>query len=147
MFDLETAIGEWKKGFRKYESFEDGFIADMEQHLRYAFAALLAEGIDEREAFQKAVGQVGTAERLASEYQKNRELALDRRAPWRPGRFMPALLWNYLKVALRTFRRHRGYSFINVAGLALGMTSAILILLWVLDELIPLFLNCFVSLS
>jgi predicted permease len=42
---------------------------------------------------------------------------------------------NYLKVALRNIVRHRGYSIINVAGLAIGMACALLILLWIQDEL------------
>jgi putative ABC transport system permease protein len=42
---------------------------------------------------------------------------------------------NYLKVAFRNIRRHKGYSFINIAGLAIGMACCILILLWVQDEL------------
>jgi len=42
---------------------------------------------------------------------------------------------NYLKVFSRNFRRHRGYSSINLAGLALGMSCCLLISLWVLDEL------------
>jgi putative ABC transport system permease protein len=42
---------------------------------------------------------------------------------------------NYLKVALRNIKRQTGYSLINVAGLAIGMTCCILILLWVQDEL------------
>jgi len=42
---------------------------------------------------------------------------------------------NYLKIALRNIKRHRGYSFINITGLAIGMTCTILILLWVQDEL------------
>ena len=41
---------------------------------------------------------------------------------------------NYLKTAIRNLLRHKGFSFINIAGLALGMASCILILLWVLDE-------------
>jgi predicted permease len=41
---------------------------------------------------------------------------------------------NYLKIALRNFKRHKGYSFLNVAGLAFGMACSILILLWVRDE-------------
>lgn len=52
-----------------------------------------------------------------------------------------SLLWsmimfkNYLKVALRNLRKHKGYSIINIAGLAAGMAVCILILLWVQDEL------------
>lgn len=45
------------------------------------------------------------------------------------------MLKNYLKTALRNILRHKGYSFINIAGLALGMACCILILLWVKDEL------------
>jgi putative ABC transport system permease protein len=46
-----------------------------------------------------------------------------------------AMLKNYFKIALRNIRRHKGYSFINIAGLAIGMACAILILLWIQDEL------------
>ena len=42
---------------------------------------------------------------------------------------------NYLKIALRNIKRHKGYSFITITGLAIGMTCTILILLWVQDEL------------
>ncbi len=42
---------------------------------------------------------------------------------------------NYLKVALRNIKKYKAYSFINMAGLAIGMACCILILLWVQDEL------------
>jgi putative ABC transport system permease protein len=45
------------------------------------------------------------------------------------------MFFNYLKVAIRTIRRYKGYSLINMAGLAIGMTVAGLIMLWVFDEL------------
>ncbi|MCK4815682.1 ABC transporter permease, partial [bacterium] len=45
------------------------------------------------------------------------------------------MLKNYLKIALRNIKRHKGYSFINIVGLAIGMACCILILLWVQDEL------------
>jgi len=41
---------------------------------------------------------------------------------------------NYVLIALRNIKRHRGYSFINLAGLAMGMACCILILVWVRDE-------------
>ncbi len=45
------------------------------------------------------------------------------------------MLKNYSKVALRSIRRHKGYSLINITGLAIGMACCVLILLWVQDEL------------
>ena len=38
---------------------------------------------------------------------------------------------NYLKIAFRNLVKHKGISFINVFGLAVGITCAILIFLWV----------------
>lgn len=40
-----------------------------------------------------------------------------------------------LKIALRNLRKHRIYSIINIAGLAVGMAVTILILLWVRHEI------------
>lgn len=45
------------------------------------------------------------------------------------------MLKNYLIISFRYLKRHKGYSFINISGLAIGMSCAILILLWVQDEL------------
>jgi putative ABC transport system permease protein len=45
------------------------------------------------------------------------------------------MLKNYLKIALRNLKRHKGYSFINIAGLAIGITACLLLFLWVQDEL------------
>src|SRR6185437_15080179 len=42
---------------------------------------------------------------------------------------------NYLVTALRAMARHRLYSFINIAGLAVGLTSIIFVILFVRDEL------------
>jgi putative ABC transport system permease protein len=42
---------------------------------------------------------------------------------------------NYLTMTVRIFRKHKVYSFINIAGLSLGMAVCILILLWVRFEL------------
>ncbi len=42
---------------------------------------------------------------------------------------------NYFKVAFRNFKRNKGFSFINISGLAIGMASATLILLWIQNEM------------
>jgi putative ABC transport system permease protein len=46
----------------------------------------------------------------------------------------PAMLKNFFKVAMRNLWRHKGYSFLNIFGLAMGMTCSLLILLWIRDE-------------
>ena len=45
------------------------------------------------------------------------------------------MLRSYIRIAWRNFRRNKGYSFINIAGLAAGMAIALLIGLWITDEL------------
>ena len=45
------------------------------------------------------------------------------------------MIKNYLKIAFRNLVKHKGYSFINIAGLATGMAVAMLIGLWMYDEL------------
>ena len=42
---------------------------------------------------------------------------------------------NYLKIAWRNLKKNKGYSAINIGGLALGMAVTLLIGLWVVDEL------------
>jgi len=42
---------------------------------------------------------------------------------------------NYMKIAFRNMKRHKGYAFIRVLGLAVGMACCILILLYVRYEL------------
>jgi putative ABC transport system permease protein len=45
------------------------------------------------------------------------------------------MIRNYLKIAFRNLVKNKVYSFINIAGLATGMAVAMLIGLWVYDEL------------
>ncbi|HKO82307.1 MAG TPA: ABC transporter permease [Chitinophagaceae bacterium] len=45
------------------------------------------------------------------------------------------MLKNYLKIAWRNLKKNKMYSFINIGGLAVGMAVAMLIGLWVWDEL------------
>ncbi|MBN1271108.1 MAG: ABC transporter permease [Candidatus Aminicenantes bacterium] len=59
---------------------------------------------------------------------------------------LPLFLWdylywsmemfkNYLKIAFRNLKRQKGFSLINISGLAIGMACCLLILLYVSDEL------------
>ena len=45
------------------------------------------------------------------------------------------MLENYLKISFRSMKRHKGYAFMNISGLAVGMACCILIMLYVQYEL------------
>ena len=48
--------------------------------------------------------------------------------------FGGSMLRNYLVIALRNVRKHKGYAVLNISGLALGIACFLLILLYVQDE-------------
>ena len=45
------------------------------------------------------------------------------------------MIKNYLKIALRNFQKHKGYSFLNIAGFSIGMACCLLILIYIRHEL------------
>ncbi|HBX67598.1 MAG TPA: hypothetical protein DEG32_16110, partial [Balneolaceae bacterium] len=45
------------------------------------------------------------------------------------------MLKNYIRIALRNIQKHKGYSAINISGLAIGMACCLLILVYVRHEL------------
>lgn len=45
------------------------------------------------------------------------------------------MIWNYITISFRKFTRQKFYSLLNILGLASGMATVILILLYVMDEL------------
>ncbi|MFC1556197.1 ABC transporter permease [candidate division KSB1 bacterium] len=45
------------------------------------------------------------------------------------------MIRNYLKVAFRNIKRHKGYSFINISGLAVSMACCMIIIIFVQNDL------------
>ena len=135
MFDLEKAIRQWRKTLKKNQAFEDGYAVELESHLRDEFESQCKKGVPEEEAFQKSLEEIGHEDKIGAEYFKTDTRSFSGRPPWNPSHLVPVLVFNYLKVAFRRIRRHKGHSFINIAGLAVGMAACILILIWVQDEL------------
>lgn len=86
-------------------------------------------------------------ERMATIGQRRADflLALDILLLFRPGIIRPAeghhnlnqygMIKSYLKTGWRTMLRNKGYSAINIGGLATGMAVTILIAMWIYDEL------------
>ena len=135
MFEIERAIKRWRKDFYANEAFEDGHIEELESHLRDEIEKLIDSGADHKEAFEKAVLTIGVHESMGAEFYKTHTERLSGRPPWQAPRFMPALIWNYLKVTLRKMRQKKAYSAINIVGLATGIACCLFILLYVLFEL------------
>jgi putative ABC transport system permease protein len=48
--------------------------------------------------------------------------------------FHPTMIRNYLKIAFRNLVKNKAYSAINIGGLAVGMAVAMLIGIWITDE-------------
>src|SRR5215211_4240051 len=62
------------------------------------------------------------------------ELRLTTRTEERIIKVFVFIVQNFLKIAFRNLLRSKGFSAINILGLAIGMASAILILLWIQNE-------------
>src|ERR1700748_1753797 len=45
------------------------------------------------------------------------------------------MIRNYIKMAVRSLMKNKGFTFINVFGLALGLATCLLIVFYVFDEL------------
>ncbi len=135
MFNLENAIRSWKKELGKNQSLEDTYIAELEAVLRDEVADLVREGMSEEDAFRRSSTEMGETRCIGNEFSKVRPPRRNRGGKAKSLLFGSSLPWNYIKIALRKIKRQKGYSFINIAGLAVGLACCILMMLWVRDEL------------
>jgi putative ABC transport system permease protein len=134
MFDLNRAIHEWANRLRRNETMDESDLAEIEAHFRDEVDRQMAAGLDPEAAFHAAAALSEPAEDLGREYGRLR--FHQKRYPlWHPARLMPALAWNYFKVAVRKFKRQKAYAFINWAGLTVGILCALAILLVIHYEL------------
>jgi len=109
--------------------------------LKILCAPHLAEEIqgDLEEEFNYQVEQRGLT-KARIDYIRNvigfiRPFALKRKKSSTQSPFIPmSMLKHHFTVALRNFARQKAFSFINLTGLALGMTCCVFILLWIKDE-------------
>jgi putative ABC transport system permease protein len=134
MFDLETAIREWKKTLAANPGLEDGQRAELETCLRDEIADLVRRGLSPEEAFRQVSTGMGNADDIGFEFFKvyaKRRFGLP---SWKRTGFTPALVWSYIVIALRKIRRQKGYAVINIAGLAVGLACCAMMLLWVQHE-------------
>ncbi len=126
-FDLEKSIEIWKKAFRKSVTFDDGHLEEMEVHLRDHIEDLIADGSDEKSAFDVALKEFGDIPEHAQQESKN----LRPDTPWYPYMF----LRNHIMMAVRIFTKRPFITLLNTFGLAVGIAGALLIGLYIHDEL------------
>lgn len=134
-FDLEKAIAAWRRTFMYHRAFLKEDVDELERHLRDHVAHLIAAGAKPVDAFKEALRTLGDFTGAAEEYRKVYWGKIKRRR-----RVLREVIWhlvmlkNYLKVALRNLRRQPVYTVINVAGLTIGLTCFVLLMLFVQDE-------------
>ena len=134
-FNLEKALASWRRTLVYNRAFTAEDRDELERHVRDQIAALVRRGLTETEAFRRALDEMGDYGAVEAEYRKvywgkrrrRRELANE--FSWRL-----SMLTNYFKIALRTVKRQKGYSFINIAGLTLGMACCLLLFQYVAYE-------------
>lgn len=129
MFNLENAVREWKRNLAKDRNLEDTYIHELEAVLRDEVADLVRRGASEEEAFRRASAAMGETREIGREFAKVRP------PRGRTLRFIPVLPASYVRIALRKIRRQKGYSAVNIAGLAVGLACCLLITLWISAEL------------
>jgi putative ABC transport system permease protein len=135
MFDLEKAIAGWRKRMGADPALEPGYIAEIESHLRDKIDDLVSRGLGPEQAFEEAVRALGEAGVIGAQFYKVYTTGAGGRPSWQAPRFFPALAWNYVKTIARAFHRSRGFTALNIAGMALGMAAFILIMIFVRYEL------------
>lgn len=134
-FSLEKAIAAWRRPYEVNPAFSAEDIEELEGSLRDRIEALRERGLSEQEVFGRTVKRVGSYGAAEQEYRKvywgklKRQRRLGNELIWRV-----SMLKNYVTVALRTLRKQKGYAFINIVGLAVGLACFILILLFVEHE-------------
>ena len=135
MLNTEQKIKSWKKSLRTNRSFEDGYIEELESHLRDLIEEEINNGKSEEEALDFAIRKIGKTNDIGNEFYKSDTTnKISGRPSWKAPRWMPELIWNYFKVGLRNIKRQKVFSAINILGLSIGLASVIIISLVVLYE-------------
>lgn len=125
-FDLEQAIKNWKRSLQKHKSFEEGDLAELEDHFRNSIDEYEAQGLSPEEAFEKV---------LATHYQDLEGISKHFLEERKVARSYPAMFNNFLKVGFRSIHKHSSYSAMNVLGLVVGFACVFGIVIYLHQEL------------
>ncbi len=125
-FDLEKAIDSWKQSLRKHQSFEEGDLAELEDHFRNRLEEYDSQGYSPRQAFEKVMAHdYPDIEGLGDSFMEERKVV----------RSYPAMFTNFLKVGFRSIHKHSSYSAMNILGLVVGFACVFGIVIYLHQEL------------
>lgn len=135
-FRLDIAIATWRNTLQHERFIQPDDLDELEQHVRDQVTDLIEKGYSEAEAFQMAMETMGPKDETEAAFRQTyigtlkRERRLGEELAWRW-----SMTKNYVQVAFRHVRKQKGYAFINILGLAIGLTCFVLIGLFVRFEL------------
>ena len=135
-FNLDKAIDTWRSMLGRRQAFFGEDVEELEGHMRDHIAQLMRQGLNEAQAFREAQAKMGEFSHLENAYKqvywrklKHRRMLLDKLL------YQGSMLKSYLILAFRNIVKHKGYSAINISGLAVGLTCCFFIFLWIQNEL------------
>ena len=134
-FDMDRAVDMWRRGMEQRRTFSTEDLDELESHLIEYIDDLIGSGLSGEQAFHRASQALSKGDDVEDEFRKTRW----RRAALR-GRLGRdsvqefAMVANYARIGLRNLRRQASYTLINVGGLALGIATCLMILLFVVHE-------------
>ena len=136
MFNLEAAIGAWRKSLEYKRAIMRDDLVELERHIRDEVEASVERGMSEEDAFRKSIKKMGLLPSMDDEYRKIYWSKVGKR-----GRIGEEISWrlsmlkNYFTIAIRLLIKQRTYAVINIFGLAIGIAFCLMLLLYVQDEL------------
>lgn len=134
VFDLEQAIQDWKKGLWKHQGLEPGHIEELESHLRDRIDDYLDQGFLSEAAFEEAKKRSMPApEVLAKDFFYARSGGR-KTPPWEKNTNVFSRMPMNIRMAIRSMRKQKTYSFINISGLAIGLATCLLLTLYISNE-------------
>jgi putative ABC transport system permease protein len=103
----------------------DGFQDEVIDHVCSAVESEMNKGTRFIDAYQSVISAFGHTTGLQDTHKQ---------AIKSENKSTPRMLRNYFVIAYRNLMKHRFYTFINIAGLAIGVASCMIILLYVINE-------------
>lgn len=116
MFNLDEAVKQWLRSFRRHRAYDEAALREMEQHLWDHLDDLTGEGMAPEEAFAIATASFGEVDQVADEEFLN----IKRTTTFRSIIFTQ-MFSNYFKTTLRALMKYPVSSFINLSGLSVAI--------------------------